>query len=313
MATQLTAAQARVIDPVLTEVARGYLSPDSPVANILFPTVEVGQRGGRTIRFSADDYKIANSVRAFGANTKRVQFGYASDPFALVDFRLEGSVPVELMDEADVEPGIDLLAGAVRMVRNMQAREKEKQAADLATNPANFAASNKLALSGTSRWDNTASDPFTDIINAKEAVRGQIGGRPDTLVLGPKVLTALRTHPKVLDRLSTAADRPPATLAQLAMLFELDRIVEGSMTYYDGTAFADVWGKNALLAYTRLATAAEMGSPALGYTYQLRGYPRAEEPYLGRNENTWYAPVADARQPVLVGPAAGFLFSTVVA
>lgn len=311
--TQMTPYAARVIDPILTEVARGYRSPMSPVANVLFPAVQVGQRGGRIITFGPDSFKLYNTARAPGANTKRVQFGYAGIPFALIDYSLEGAVPIELQQEANAVPGIDLGANAVRRVQDLQALEKEKQAADLALTPASYAASHKLTLAGTAQWNDPASDPFTDIMNAKEIIRQEIGVRPNVLVVGPKVLTALRSHPKVLNRLSTASDRPPATMAQISALFELDSIVEGGSTYHDGTNFIDVWGKFALLAYTLSASMAEMGSPSFGYTYQLIGYPLVEEPYLERNPKTWYYPVTDARAPVLAGASAGFLFTAAVA
>ncbi len=305
---QMTTAQARGVDPLLTAVARGYLSPESPIADVLFPIVPVQQRAGRIISFGPDDFKLVSTARAPGANTKRVQFGYSTSAFSLVDYSLEGAVPIELQQEASAVPGIDLGANAVRRVRNLMALEREKQSADLARNAALYATANKLTLSGTSQWSNIASDPFTDIVNAREAVRQQIGRRPNVLTLGPVVLMALRTHPKVLDRLTTSTDRPPATIQQLQALFELDRIVEGGAVYHDGTKFVDVWGKDALLAFTERASLAEMGSPSYGYTYQLAGYPVVEQPYLGRNEKTWYYPVTDARAPVLVGASAGFLF-----
>lgn len=312
---QMTPSTARVIDPVLSEVARGYGGNQSPVADVLFPVVRVGQRGGRIISFGADDFKLMSTQRAPGANTKRVQFGYSSGSFALVDYSLEGAVPIELMQEAEAVPGIDLASGAVRSVRNLQSLEREKQCADLALNAASYDAANKITLASNDRWDvygHADSDPFADILVGKEAIRSKIGRRPNVLVLGPKVLTALRGHPKVLDRLSTASDRPPATLAQLAALFELERIVEGGAVYHTGTAFADVWSTFALLAYTTPASLAEMGSPNFGYTYQLDGYPVVEEPYYERNTKTWYYPVTDARAPVLAGAAAGYLITTAV-
>jgi len=306
---QMTPSQARVMDPILTQVARGYRSNASPVANILFPVVDVGQRGGRVIVYTPDDFKLVNSSRAPGANTKRIQFSYGSSTFALIDYRLEGAVPVELMQEASAVPGIDLSANAVRKVRNMQALEREKLAADLALNAANYGASNKLTLTGTDKWSDDASDPHGDIEAAKEAVRIQIGVRPNVLTLGPTVLTRLRRHPKVLDKISTSTDRTPATLAQLAAQFEVEQVVEGGAIYHDGTNFVDVWGDYAHLAYTVTASAADLGAPTFGYTYQLSGMPMVEEGYFDRNTNTWYYPVTDARQPVLAGASAGFLFS----
>ena len=312
---QQTPSQARVIDPVLTRIARAAAVQSSPVADILFPIVPVGARGGRVISFGNEDFKLISSARAPGANTKRVQFGYSSDTYYLTDYSLEGSVPIELLAEGLAVPGINHATVAIMKVHHMMALEREKQCADLALNAASYAAGNKLTLTSTDRWDQyaeAASDPIGDIQAAREAVRAQIGVRPNVLTLGPKVLTALRSHPKILDRLSTASDRPPATLAQLAALFEIERVVEGGMVYHNGTAFVDVWGTYAHLAYTPPASLAEMGSPSFGYTYQLENYPVAREAYYGDNEKTWYFPVDDARKPVLAGASAGFLFTTAV-
>jgi len=128
----MTPGQARVVDPILTAVARGYRSPKAAIANVLFPIVTVGQRAGRIIAFGQDDFKLVTTARAPGANTKRVQFGYASDSYALVDHRLEGGVPVEVNDEALAVPGIDLQSNAVRRVQNVMALEREHKAATLA-------------------------------------------------------------------------------------------------------------------------------------------------------------------------------------
>lgn len=310
---QQTPGQARVVDPILTAVARGYRSPKAAVANALFPIVPVSLRAGRILSFGPDDFKLVNTARAPGANTKRLQFGYASENYSLVDYRLEGAVPNELQEEATNGPGIDLSSNAVRRVQNTMALEREKQSADLARNEARYGSGNKETLSGSSQWSDPASDPFTDIMDGKESIRAKIGERPNVLTLGPKVLTALRTHPKVLDRLSTASDRPPATLQQLQALFELQQIVEGEAVYHDGTQFQDVWGKDAILAYTTPASMQEMGSPSYGYTYQLEGRPMVEEGYSERNANSWFYPVTDAYQPVLAGATAGFLFKNAVA
>ena len=310
---QATPGQARVVDPILSAVARGYRSPKAAVASVLFPIVPVGLRAGRIISFGPDDFKLVNTARAPGANTKRIQFGYAGENYSLVDYRLEGAVPNELQEEASNGPGIDLSSNAVRRVQNTMALEREKQAADLARNEARYGAGNKETLSGTSQWSDPASDPFTDIMDGKDSIRAKIGERPNVLTLGPKVLTALRTHPKVLDRLSTASDRPPATLQQLQALFELQQIVEGEAVYHDGSQFQDVWGKDAILAYTTPASMQEMGSPSFGYTYQLEDRPMVEEGYPDRNANSWFYPVTDAYQPVLAGATAGFLFKSAVA
>jgi hypothetical protein len=305
---QPTLSETRVIDPFLTAVARGYGSPNAKIANILFPIVPVGARAGTILSFGPDGFKLVNSARAPGAATKRIQFGYASGKFSLVDHRLEGEVPIEHEEEANAVPGIDLGGQASNTVQDVMANEREKLAADLALNPANYASSNKEALLTTSKWSDPASDPFSDINDASEVIRSKIGKRPNVLEVGPKVLNALRNHPKILDRISISVDRTPATLDQLQRLLGIPQIVEGEATYHDGTDFKDVWGKDALLAYTIPASMQQRGAPNFGYTYQLKDRPVVEEPYFDKNTQTWYYPVSDAYQPVLVGATAGFLF-----
>lgn len=299
----------RVVDPILTAVARGYGRPNAKIANILFPLVPVGARAGTILSFGPESFRLVNSARAPGANTKRIQLGYASGKYSLVDHRLEGEVPIEHEEEANAVPGIDLGSMAVNMVQDVMGNEREKQAADLALNPANYAASNKETLSGTSKWSHPDSNPAQDILDAKEIVRGKIGKKPNVMTLGPRVLSALRTHPKILARISTSVDRVPATIEQLQRFFEIDTIVEGEATYYEGTGFLDMWGVSALLAYTTPASMQQRGSPNFGYTYQLQDRPIVEEPYFEKNPQTWFYPVADAYQTVLVGATAGFLIS----
>jgi hypothetical protein len=309
----MTPGAARVIDPILSDVARGFRSNKSPVANLLFPRIPVMQRGGRIIAFGPDDFKIVNSARAPGANTRRVQYGYASVPFALTDYRLEGSVPTQLLQEAAAVPGIDLQANAVRRVQNTMALEVEVQASTLARTAANYGSANKVQLSGVDQFSHASSDPVAVVETGKEAIRQATGERPNVMVLAPKVLNKLRVHAKLLDKVSTAKDRTPLTLVQLAAMFELEQVVEAGSVFHDGTAFQDVWGKDALLAYTTPADMREMGSPSYGYTYFLDAMPQVEEGYYDNNSDTWYYPVTDARQPVLAGATAGYLIQDAVA
>ena len=307
--SQMTPAQARAADPILTAVARGYRSPKAAIANVLFPIVSVGLRAGLILAFGKESFRLVNTVRAPGTNTRRISLGYGTERYALVDHRLEAGVPLEVQDEAAASaPGIDVIAMHVQTVQDVMGLERENQAASLARNPANYAAENKAALAAADKWSNPDSNPFEQIMDAKEVIRSRTGVRPNLLTLGPKVLTALRTHPKVLDRLSTASDRPPATIEQLQRLFEVARIAEGEAVTHDGQKFIDLWGADAILAYTTPAPLQQQGSPSYGYTYQLGPGVRVEQGYLDNNANSWAVPVADAYQAVLPGPDAGFLF-----
>lgn len=312
--TQMTPATARVIDPILTTVAQGYRN-SALVGMNLFPAVPVQQRGGKIIVFGKEQFAAYNTARSPGANTRRIQIAYSSDSYALESHSLEGVVPFELMQEASAVPGIDLGRGAVRTVQDIIALRLEKAQADLATTAGNYASGNKnTSLASTTLWsDASASDPIGNVETAKDAIRASCGLRPNTMVIGPKVMTALRQHSDIIDRIKyTGRDVPTPEL--LAALFGVDRVLVGDAIYTNSSgAFVDVWGKTAVLAYTTLASVADMGTPSYGYTYRLGGYPIVEVPYQDRNAKSWVYPVTDEVSPVIAGATAGYLISPAVA
>lgn len=309
---QMNNAQARVVDPVLTSAAQGYKNAEF-VGGALFPKVPVSQRGGKILAFGKEDFMLYATGRSPGQNTKRVTFGYQGAPYALESHSLEGLLPVETLQEGLAVPGIDMSVVTINKTQNIIALRLEKAQADAARNAANYGASNKVTLSGTSQWGDATSDPIAAIEAGKEAVRKQVGKRPNIAVIGAAVFAVLKTHPKVLDRLKYTG-RDVATPELLASLFGLAEVKVGDAVYAsdDGT-FNDVWGKDVVLAYTEVGTVAEQGAPSYGYTYQLGGYPIVEEPYFERNNKSWVYPVTDEVAPVVAGAAAGYLIQNAVA
>lgn len=309
--TQLTTAGARVIDPILSSVAQGYKNA-AMVADALFPIVPVGQRGGKIITFGKEHFRLYNTARAPGTNTKRVQYGYTGGSFALAQHSLEGVVPFELQDEAAAVPGINLGRMAVNRTQDIIFLDREYAAAQLARNASNYASSNKVTLSGTSQWSDPASNPSKDIETAREAIRAQIGRRPNTVELGAKVFSALKTHPAIIDRVKYTG-RDSVTADLLANLWEVDKVVVGEAVYDNNGTMTDIWGKDVVVAYTELSGLADMGTPSYGYTYRLGGYPIVEQPYQDRSAKSWIYPVTDELAPVIAGAAGGYLISAAVA
>lgn len=305
-------AQVRVIDPILSTLARGYKNADM-VGMALFPRVPVMQRGGQVLEFGLESFKLYATARAPGTNTQRVSFGYLGAKYALTQHALEGLVPFEHQAEAQVVPGVDLGQGAVVSTQDIVALRLEKEQADLATNPANYGINNKILLSGAAQWSNyAASAPGQDIRAAIESVRTQTGKRPNVVLLGAKVFAALQEHPLILDR-TKYSSKDSITADILAALWGVQQVVVGDAVYSDAAGnMVDVWGKHVVLAYTQLGTVANRGLPSYGYTYRLADYPLVEAPYYDRNIKSWVYPVTDEVQPVIAGSAAGFLIQNAV-
>lgn len=317
--SQNTLAQARVINPVLTGIAQGY-KIHNLVGNALFPEVPVQLRAGQILTFGKEEFmQYSGLQRAPGAQTKRVQFGYAGSPFALVDYSLEGSLPIETLQEGLSSANgfsIDGAAVAINKTQKIMARRLELQQAALATTLGNYPAANRKTLAGTAQFSDlisNVSDPINEIEIGKDVIRASIGVRPNTMVIGARVLQSLRQHPKIIDRMKyTGRDVP--TLEIMKGLFDIENIVLGEgVVASDAGVFSDIWGKHIVLAYTTTGGIADLGEPTFGYTYNLGGYPVVEEPYYDRNSKTWFFPVTRAEAPVIAGSSAGYFIQNAVA
>lgn len=310
MPRPMNSAQAQVIDPILSTVARGYTNT-ALISYALFPLVTIPNRSMKVIRFGKDAFRLyTNTRRAPGAPVMRVQFGYESDPVALKQEALEGLVPFEFAQDAERVPGIDLGKQAIESVQNIIALGREMKTATLARDPASYAASNKVMLTGTSRWSDPASDPGKDIREARNAIRLRIGRDPNTFVLGPKVFEALSEHPKIKEQFKYTSSES-LTEVMLAKYFNLEKIVVGKAVALpdnatDDDPAVDVWGDDAILAY--VPSGSNLLVPAYGYTYTLEGFPAVEEPYYERHIKSWVYPVTEEYSPYMVGAEAGFLF-----
>ena len=305
----MNAAGTRVINPILSTVAQGYSQADL-VGSALFPRVPVEISGGQILEFGKEAFKLYNSRRAPGGPTKRISFGYLGKPFALYNDALEAPVPREFLRDAKIVPGIELGQRAVNMVMRSLLLGLEVAQATLATDAAQYDASHKVTLSGTSKWSDPASDPIAQMDTYKEAIRSTVGIRPNTLLLSAQAWSAAKTNAKIRAQFQyTTPDS--ITLEMLARVFDVKKIVVGeAVTSDDSGVISDVWGNTAVLAYVP-ETISGMEVPSYGYTYTMNGHPLVEEPYYDNNAKSWVYGVGFERAPVLSGITSGYLIQAI--
>lgn len=308
--SQQTTRQARVIDPILTTHAQGYVRPGN-INQFLFPVAYVGVYGGQVLEFNKESFRRYNTKRAPGSATKRIQFGYAGKPYAIVPNALEALVPYELMNDAAQVPGVDLASDAVDGVLDVMDLSHECEAADLARDATKYDANHKLALVGADRWTGANGDPTKNIVEAVEAIRSSVGVRANTVALSASAFTALQFNAKILDRLKyTSAGA--VTTEMLARLWNVKDVVVGDAVVASGQDddFGDVWGDDVIVAYVAKPIGGNKRSnarPSYGYTYTMKGHPLVRAPYQDENHLSWVYPTSADRTPVLSGITAGFL------
>lgn len=300
------ASQARVIDPILTNIVQGYQHPER-VGKMLFPEVPVEVSAGKIIEFNKDSFKLYSSNRAPGASTKVLEWGYQGRAYAVTNHALDALVPRELMRDASVVPGIDLSRVAVGNVMNSLGLELENEQAVLATTLGNFDAQHKVTLAGATKWSTATGVPAADVEAAKEAIRQTCGKRPNTMIMSPSAYKAARNNPNVIDRFKYTSDKV-VTAKMLSELFEIENIAVGDAIVADAAGtFTDVWGNNVVLAYVAPPAERNMQVPSFGYTYTLRGHPLVEMPRWDGDRKSWIYGVAHERAPVLTGMVSGYL------
>lgn len=311
--SQLNSRQAQVIDPILSTQSRGYTNQEF-IGTRLLPWADIPNRSMRVIRFGRDAFRrYVDTRRAPGAATRRLTFGFESDPIALKQEAVEATVPDEIGADASSVPGIDLAAVSIRGVQDIIGLGREVEIANLVRSPAIYAAGNRADLSagGKKKWTAADSDPGADIRAARDAVRRQIGRYPNVLAIGPDVYNALVAHEGIQERFKYTSSES-LTPVLLAKYFDLDEVIVGKAVALpeganDKTPANDVWGKDAILAYVPRGEGNFL-VPAYGYTYRLSGYPLVEQPYYERPVKSWVYPVTEEYRPYVTGAEGGFLF-----
>lgn len=299
-----TLSDRRIVDPVLTELARGYKNMDH-INESLFPVVRVNKEGGKIPEFNKESFKIYNTERAIRAKSNRISpEGHSSIDYVLTEHDIE--YPIDYRE--DEEDALNLKVHATNVVTDAISLRKEKEAADISQNLSNYSATNKVTLSGTDQWDDSSSDPIVQIEDAKEALRSQIAKYPNVAVIGASAFKVLKHHSKILDRIKYT-QHAICTAELLQTLFGLKKIVVGSAVYEnDSGVLTDIWSDNMILAYVpQVSGERSYYEPSFGYTLIKKKTPFVDTYTEGgkvtliRNTSTFISK--------LVGADAGYIIN----
>lgn len=294
----------RVVDEVLTNVARGYTNANFIGTN-LFPVVNVKKEGGKIPQFNAEAFRVYNTERAIRAKSNRVSpEGRSTIDYVLTEHDLE--YPMDYREIEEDVANLELHAATV-VAEGIQLR-LEKLIADLSQDANNYPSSNVAVLSASDKFTNETSNPFSVIEAAREAVRSKIARYPNTIVLGASTYAALKNHPMILDRIKYT-EHSVMSEELLRQLLDFPNLYVGKAVFVnDAGLFVDVWQDNMILAYVpeqNQNVARNVYEPSFAYTLRKSGFPVVDKYVEGGKvsivRNT------DIFVPKIVGPDAAFL------
>ncbi|GKS97027.1 major capsid protein [Acidovorax sp. SUPP2825] len=313
----MTPKDVRLANPILGSLMiAGVAAATALAAPALFPRLPSALRGFQLAQLGDEASRAYNTRRAPGTATKQVRISWQGQTYTVDQHAIDVPIPRELIQESDearrlnVGANLDISQIAVNTSLQILNTSYEMEAASLATDPAAFGP-NVLALTGGTKWTADTGTPVTDISSAAESIRVATGRRPNTLVVSAKAFNALALNKQVKSYMPTTM-LGPATLDQLKTILNVPNIViaDGVWTS-DAGVVTDIWGNNAILAYTPnigpTGTGLSLGEPAFGFTSWMDGHPFVETPYYDRPLKSWIYGSTFERKPTLVRGTAGFL------
>lgn len=304
-----TLAQRRMVDPVLTELARGYSNANF-IASTVFPIVPVVKESGKIPQFNKESFKIHNTERAIRARSNRISPDvHSSIDYVLTEHDLEYPIDYRELEE-DIMP---LKIHATNVVADGIALRHEKMCADLLQNTASYPSGSKITLAGADQFSDPTSDPIVTFDYAKNAVRQKIAKSPNVLVLGAATFNALKNHPSITDKIKFT-QHAIVTPELLRNLLGFDKLVIGQAVFENtpGT-LSDIWEDFAGLYYVPQVSKEHRSyyEPSFGYTLRksknpiIDTYEEAGKVMLIRNTDIFI--------PKIVGSDAGYLINDCVA
>lgn len=210
------------LDPILTNFSVGF-KDQTLWADQIMPITPVRTPSGKYNVFDRTSWLIFEDRRAPGTVANEVAgYKWSTDTFDTVEHSLQTPVLDEERQNLISMGGLanPAFGGALQLDPEMDATElvtrsillgQEFAVSQLIRNTANYAASNKITLSGTSQFDNwtygtagipetVVSDPVSVIMAGMRAVWTATRRWPNVMVVPAPGMTYIENHPRIVKR-----------------------------------------------------------------------------------------------------------------
>lgn len=258
------------VDPILTGFSVGFQDQDL-IGRAILPETPVRTQSGKYLVFDRSGWLVYESRRAPGTVANEIMGAkWSTDTFATHEHSLQSPVFDEERQQLQSQGGLaDPVFGgplqlepeidATNLVTNALLLDHEKQVSTLVRNPAQYPASNKIALAGAQQWDNwtfvTAGDPYSIVSdpvavfrNASNAIWNATRRRPNTIVIPALGFDFIENHPRVVERFKTFSLTDPEAFQKL---FNFNGRILAAQSGYNAAnnidaaeVFTDLWGKD---------------------------------------------------------------------
>ena len=254
------------VDQAMTNLAISYRNPGF-IADQVMPIVPVKKESDKYFKFSKEELRNIESLRAIGAKSHEVNWDVTSETYSAEEYALSMLVADRIVNNSDmpVRPRITTTKKLVDWLRLGYEKRVQKIAQDTANVTGSAAASPK--------WDGTSPTIETDVDTAKKSVRQNAGVMANRILLSADVKDVVKKDSTVrnLIRYTMPAAAGLLTSGELPpVLWNLKTVIgnsiENTATEGQTNVIADVWNDNVLVYYVE----ANLAIDVLTYGYTLR-------------------------------------------
>lgn len=277
------------IDQLLTNMAIGY-RPEGFIADMIFPTVQVGKQSDLYSIFSrADALRRQDTKRAPGTRAKQIHRDVSSDSYFANNYAL--SMALVLEDKANMDPiFVSQLANKrAQYILDHLLLDWEVRVASQVTSTSNVGSSSSVG----SAW-NGAGDPLGDVNQAIDNVYDSTGKAPNRVTFGLPAWRAFRRDATVRN-LIFGVDNGGMypSRQQVADLLEVEHVLVGGgfrNTGEEGVAesLTNIWNDNCLVSYAPNNPDVEVPSFGYNFRWSAPGLPEMvveRHPYDSRTKS----------------------------
>jgi len=218
-----------------------------------------------------------------------------------------------VMPRVKVDNPLDLDVDTTENITDALIRDREKRVADMLFSTSYV--TNYTTLTGSDQWsDYAGSDPIGDIETGMQSVREACGRTPNTIVMGRQVMSELRNHPDLLERIKYT-QKGVVTADLLSSLIEGNpRVVVGDLMYDSSQEGGDeslgyIWGKKVLIAYIEQSPSLR----SMSLAYQFYSKDRITKQWREDKIDADRVQVQEVSDEKLVSADCGYLIEDAVA
>lgn len=257
-------------DPILTNLSVGY-QDQALYGERIFPVTPVNTQSGRYRVFDRSNWLIFESRREPGTVANEVMGGkWSEDTFETKERSLQAPIFDEERQELVSQGGLanavfggamqlNPEADATKLITRALLLAHELAVSTLVRDTAQYAAANKVTLSGTSQWNDltggtypyVTSNPVADIMTGMRAIYGATGRYPNTLVVPRLGIPYIENHPRIVDRFknfSLTMDNAFQTLTGFqGQILPVDSVYNAANNLDATPSITSFWGKDVWL------------------------------------------------------------------